>query len=168
MLKRSKILGGDVIKAFGAFLGLILAAATSFAGSTYNLTKVKSISYKFSGELVVEIVGLDENKHFFSSLPPGTKKFRLSYLKWPKDSRYSTWWYRILPWTERSSEFDPKGFENCVKVFIESYKTGSTFLFGQVGGGNFEVSKEATDEVILPYLRLEKTQDGEACLIDLG
>lgn len=153
---------------FGVFLGIILTAATSFAGGTYDLTKVKSVSYKSSGELVVEFAGLDQNKHFFSSLPSGAKKFRLSYLKWPKDSRHSTWWYRVLPWTERASDFDPKGFENCANLFIESYKTGSTFLLGQMGGGNFELSKESPDEVIVPYLRFEKTQDGEVCLIDLG
>lgn len=88
---------------FVAFLVLIFTAATSFAGSTYGLTKVKSVSYKSSGELVVEFVGLDQNKHLFSPLPSEAKKFRLSYLKWPKDSRHRTWWYRILPWTERAT-----------------------------------------------------------------
>lgn len=154
--------------AFGALLGLILASATSYAGSFYETTKIKNISYKASGELVVEFDGLDQNKHFSSSLPSGAKKFRLSYLKWPQDSRHSTWWYKILPWTEKSSDFDPKGFERCASLFIESYKTGSAFLFGQIGGGNFELSKESPDEVIVPYLRFEKTQDGDACLIDLG
>lgn len=154
--------------AFCALLGLMFTAVASFAGSTYDLTKVKSISYKSSGELVVEFDGWDLSKHLFSLLPPGAKKIRLSYLKWPKDSRHSTWWYKILPWTERASDFNPKGFESCANLFIESYKAGSTFLLGQTGGGNFELSEESPDEVIVPYLRFEKTKDGDACLIDLG
>lgn len=152
----------------GLFLLLILVSATSYAGIFYETTRIKQVSYKASGVLVVEFDGLDQNKHFSSSLPSRVKKFRLSYLKWPQDSRHSSWWYKVLPWTEKSSDFDPKSFERCASLFIESYKTGSTFLFGQIGGGNFEISEESSDEAIVPYLRFERTQDGDACLIDLG
>lgn len=150
------------------FLVLMFATTTTFAGGIYDLAKVKNISYKASGDLVVEFDGLEQGKHFMSRLPPGIKKMRLSYLNWPKGSRHSAWWYKILPWTQRSGDFDSKNFEDCVDLIFESYKSESSFHFGQIGGGDFELSKESSDEVVVPYLHLEKTSDGRVCFIDLG
>ena len=149
---------------------LFLKISAAYAGGQYSDAKIKNVYYKSSGQIVFEFEELIQEKHFMPLFPVGIKKLRFDYLHWPKDSRYSTWWYKVLPWTESKNDFDKKGFEDCINWMLLNYKNQTSFQFGQMGGGKFEIAEDAKDEVIIPYLRFDKNQDVKepVCFIDLG
>lgn len=142
----------------------------SLAGGNSDYTKIRNVTYKASGQIVIEFDELVQEKHFMSIFPKGIRKLRFDYLNWPSGSRHSTWWYKILPWTESKNDFVPKDFETCINQMIQNYKNQTSFQFGQMGGGKFQVVEEAQDEVIIPNLLLRQSDDGkeQICYIDLG
>lgn len=140
------------------------------AGGNSDLAKIKNIYYKATGQVVMEFEDLVQEKHFMPLFPKGIKKLRFDFKKWPKDSRYNTWWFKLSPWNDVEQTYKAADFENCINWMIENYKNGTSFQFGQVGGGKFEFAEDAPDEVVIPYLHFQKTDNSKekVCYIDLG
>ncbi len=148
----------------------VFLCETSFAGGNSDYTKIKNITYKADGGIVMEFEELVQEKHFMPLFPKGITKLRFEYRKWPKDSRYNSWWDKILRFSKQDDASKQVEFEACINWMIANYKTDTSFQFGQIGGGKFEIADDAKDEVIIPFVHFEKTRDGkeQVCLIDLG
>lgn len=151
-------------------LSILFLFEISYAGGNSDYAKIKNITYKSSGAIVMEFEELVQEKHFMPLFPKGITKLRFDYKKWPKDSKYNSLWDKVMSSNQKEEATKPEEFEACINWMITNYKNGTSFQFGQIGGGKFEIADDAKDEVVIPNLNFEKTRDGkeQVCLIDLG